>query len=163
MIDDHLLKDTLARWASGVTVVTTIHEGQFKGTTASSFSSVSIQPPLVLICLAQKLYTHTLLQATAKFAINILAEDQRYVGELFAGMHPEVQDRFSVLQVQTGETGCPLIIGSAGWLECITEQEVTAGDHTIFIGRVVAADASGSNQPLVYHNRQWGGFRHTTG
>jgi flavin reductase (DIM6/NTAB) family NADH-FMN oxidoreductase RutF len=158
-VDAQLFKDALARWASGVTVVTTVREGVFKGTTASSFTSVSLDPPLILICLAQNLYTHRLLQETGIFAVSILRNDQLKLGKMFAGMYPEIEDRFAEINVQTAVTGCPILSDAMGWVDCTIAQQIPAGDHTIFVGKVEAAGNYVSDgEPLLYYNRQWGQF-----
>ena len=158
-VDAQLFKDALARWASGVTVVTTAREGVFKGTTASSFTSVSLNPPLILICLAQNLYTHKLLQETGIFAVSILRNDQLKLGKMFAGMYPEIEDRFTDLDIHTAVTGCPILSDAMSWVDCTIAQEIPAGDHTIFVGKVEAAGNSPHNgEPLLYYHRQWGRF-----
>lgn len=160
-IDAASFKNVMSRWASGVTIVTTIHEGQFKGTTVSSFTSVSLDPPLILICLAQKLYTHQLLQQSGVFAVNILKAEQVEWGKLFAGMYPEIEDRFADIDVHTAKTGSPLFREALGWLDCRIVHAYPAGDHTIFVAEVLAGgmgDDNTSAAPMVYHNRQWGRF-----
>jgi flavin reductase (DIM6/NTAB) family NADH-FMN oxidoreductase RutF len=157
-IDEAMLKDVLARWTSGITVVTTVKDGQLKGTTASSFTSVSLHPPLVLICLGQQLYTHQLIEEAGVFAVNILSKDQLEWGKLFAGMYPEIDDRFAGIYHHTAATGSPILTGTMGWLDCRIVNAYPAGDHTIFVGEVLAADIQNGETPLVYHNRTWGRF-----
>jgi len=153
-------KQAMAQWASGVTVVTTCAEnGALKGMTASSFTSLSIDPLLILICVAKKLYSHQVLLQNQIFAVNILSEHQKYWGELFAGMHPEIEDRFSVTGYKTAITGSPILPDVLAWLDCRLYQTHDAGDHTIFIGEVVAAQGNGGALPLTYFNRQWGTFK----
>ena len=158
-MESQLFKDILAQWASGVTVLTTVHEGQWKGTTASSFTSVSMEPPLVLVCLATKLYTHQLVDESGIFAANLLAQDQVDQGKLFAGMMPEIEDRFAEGNWQTSETGCPVMVDALGWVDCKVVHRYPAGDHTIFVGEVVSGGVNDNPQiPMVYHNRTWGRF-----
>jgi flavin reductase (DIM6/NTAB) family NADH-FMN oxidoreductase RutF len=153
-------KDILARWSSGVTIVTTVYENQWKGITVSSFSSVSLTPPLILICLGKKLYTHGLVRSSGVFAVNILTESQLALGKLFAGMHPDIKNRFEGLNCFTAETGSPIIPDTLGWLDCKVVAHHDAGDHTIYIGEVlqVAASVRDDARPLLYHNRKWGVF-----
>jgi len=159
-IDEKDYKDALARWASGVTVLTTVHDNQWKGATVSSFTSASLKPPLVLVCLAQRLYTHQLVSTSGVFAVNILRHDQIELGQLFAGMRPEVSDRFAYgdWQWQTAPTGSPVLDDSLGWLDCRTVHTYPAGDHTIFVGEVQAIHVGDAAIPLSYFNRQWGRF-----
>ena len=108
-VDTATFRDVLGQWPSGVTVVTTLADGTWHGMTASSFSSVSADPPLVSVALLKKLYTHELFQTSGVFGVNILAKDQTEIGKRFAGMNPEITDRFDGLDVTTAETGVPLL------------------------------------------------------
>lgn len=157
-IDAQTFKDVLARWGSGVTIVTTVHEGNWKGTTASSFSSVSLEPPMVLVCLAKKLYTHTLVSEAGVFAANILKTEQLEIGKLFAGMYPDIEDRFAENDWETAVTGAPVLPSALGWVDCKIAHAHDSGDHTIFVGAVQAGGVSGDDDPLLYFNRQWGQF-----
>jgi len=159
-LDIQDFKDSLATWASGVTVITTTDaDGKPKGMTASSFSSVSLEPPLILVCLAQSLYTHTLMQQSGYFAVNILGVNNLEWGKLFAGMMPEIEDRFAYTGYTRGETGAPILTDVVGWVECQTYATQPAGDHTIFVGEVIAAGSHQTDAPLLYYQRQWGTFR----
>lgn len=157
-IDPIQFRNTLAQWASGVTVVTTRHDGLRYGMTASSFSSVSLEPPLILICVGKAAFTHDLLLATGTFGVNILSATQPELGKRFAEKHGDYVDRFSDLDVVTGLTGTPLLASALAWLECRTVEAVEAGDHTIFIGEVIDSKINGG-EPLLYVNRMWGTFR----
>lgn len=154
------LKQAMSQWTSGVTVVTTRAEnGALKGMTASSFTSLSLEPLMILVCVAKKLYSHQVLLENGVFAVNILSEHQKYWGELFAGMHPSIEDRFSVTGYDTALTGSPILPDVLGWLDCRLHQTHDAGDHTIFIGEVIAAKGNPGALPLTYFNRQWGTFK----
>ena len=158
-IDPQTYKQAMAQWASGVTVVTTrLPDGEIKGMTASSFTSVSINPYLILICVAKKLYTHEVLLQSDVFAVNILNNAQAEIAQIFAGMRPDITDRFGYIGYATSETGSPILSDVAGWLDCKKYQTIDAGDHTIFIGEVVSAYGASDKSPLIYFNRQWGSF-----
>jgi flavin reductase (DIM6/NTAB) family NADH-FMN oxidoreductase RutF len=157
-VDNVLFKHVLRQWASGVTVITTLSGEKPIGVTASAFNSLSADPPLVLVCLNRKLYTHRVIEEAGVFAVNILSAGQVEIGKLFAGMVPYAQDRFAGLSITTALTGCPLLPDTAGWLDCELRQAYPGGDHTIFVGEVMAAHASGQIEPLVYHNHGWGQF-----
>lgn len=159
-LDSQLFRDTLAHWASGVTIVTTAHDNQWKGVTVSSFSSVSFDPPLVAICLNRKLYTHQLVSTSGVYAVTLLNDRQIELAKRFAGWIPDVQDRFEGLDCFTAETGSPIISGSLGWLDCKVVHQYAGGDHTIFVGEVLAAEVNSeqSYSPLLYHYRMWGQF-----
>jgi flavin reductase (DIM6/NTAB) family NADH-FMN oxidoreductase RutF len=127
--------------------------------TASSFNSVSLDPPLVSVCLARKIWTHDLIDSTGVFAVNILGKDQADVGKRFAGMLGiEVHERFSGLDVRTAETGSPVLGDALGWVDCRVVYAYPGGDHTIFVGEVLAADTPRLTAPLLFHSRAWGQF-----
>ena len=155
MIDPQNFRSTLSHWASGVTVVTTQLNEPRVGITASSFSSLSLDPPLILICVAKKLYTHQVIEQSRIFAVNILGVEQLEWGKRFAGMIPELEDRFQGIDVQHAVTGAPILGGALAWLDCTLHDTHQSGDHTIFIGEVVAAHAGAEGNPLLYYHRNW--------
>ncbi|MEO8606471.1 MAG: flavin reductase family protein [Chloroflexota bacterium] len=157
-VDSAVFKHVMRQWASGVTVITTLSGEKLIGVTASAFNSVSADPPLVLVCLNRKLYTHGVIEEAGLFAVNILSAEQGDIGKLFAGMMPSVADRFTGLAYTTAVTGCPILPDTAGWLDCELRYAYPAGDHTIFVGEVVAAAAPDNADPLVYHSHRWGQF-----
>jgi hydroxymethylglutaryl-CoA lyase len=154
-ISPQSFKQSLSQWASGVTVVTTLFNGQRLGLTVSSFSSVSLNPPLVSVCIDNKLYNRTAIEHSGVFAVNLLDMRQMDFGLVFAGMKPGVEDRFTGIETATAVTGSPLLPGVLGWLDCRVWRAYDGGDHTIFVGEVVATDSSGADTPLLYHNRLW--------
>jgi len=154
---EHEFKEVLSRYASGVTVVTTCHESKPVGITVTSFTSVSLAPPLVLVCIANHLYTCQAITQSGVFAVNILASNQRDHGNLFAGRLAE-QDRFANVGIHYAVTGSPLIAGAVAWLDCQVRHTYAGGDHTIFVGEVVAGDRTQEHAPLLYFNRRWGLF-----
>lgn len=159
MVDPVTFRSVLAQWPSGVTVVTTLAEdGRWHGMTASSFSSVSLEPPLVSVCLDKKLYSHQLIEESGVFGVNVLAKDQGETARVFAGMVPEVEDRFAGDEWTTAETGVPLLPGALGWLDCRVLHAYDGGDHTIFVGQVLAGQAARRTAPLLFHSRGWGQF-----
>src|SRR6478736_7898822 len=158
MVDPTTFRDVMAQWPSGVTVVTTLVDGAWHGMTASSFSSVSLDPPLVSVCLDRRLYSHGLISSSGVFGINVLAKDQAEVARVFAGMVPGVEDRFAGESWTTAETGTPLLDSALGWLDCRVVHEYPGGDHTIFVGEVVAGHAAPRTAPLLFHSRSWGQF-----
>lgn len=145
-------REACARYATGITVATVIGaDGHPQGLTANSFSSVSWNPPLVLVCVDHRAAVHEHFFASDAFAINILAEDQRELSVRFATAGAE---RFEGLDWEKGGTGAPLISGALAHLECRTTHRHVAGDHTIFVGEVVRA-ASREGRPLVYFYRDY--------
>ncbi|GJE27670.1 alpha/beta fold hydrolase [Methylobacterium organophilum] len=140
-------RNALGAFATGVTVVTTLQEdGEPRGFTANSFSSVSLDPPLVSICIARTASSHPVFKAAPRFAVNILAQDQRDVSGVFASKRP---DKFEQVAWASGATGSPVLEGCAAWFDCRLHQVVAAGDHDILIGEVVDFDGSG-RMPLGY-------------
>ena len=139
-IDPRALRDAFGCFMTGVTVVTTIDAGgKPQGFTANSFSSVSLDPPLLLVSLANSSRN---LEAFAKgtgFAVNVLAEGQKDLSGTFA--RPS-DDRFANVYWKKGPLGSPVIAGVSAWFDCTLDQAIAAGDHTILIGRVGGFDAT---------------------
>ena len=158
MVEPAMFRDVLAQWPSGVTVVTTVVDGAWHGMTASSFSSVSLNPPLVSICLDRSLYTHGLIRESGVFGVSVLAKDQTDVARRFAGMVDGVSDRFLGETWSVAGTGTPLLDSALGWVDCRVVHEHPGGDHTIFVGEVVAAHTARRTAPLLFHSRGWGQF-----
>lgn len=148
-------KQSLAQFASGVTVVTTSHAGSLWGLTVSAFNSVSLNPPLVSICVNCKLDVHAAICASGIFAVNLLAVQQLELGLRFAGMVPGLSDRFAGVDTPTAITGSPLLPGTLAWLDCRVWQIYAGGDHSIIVGEVVATECGAGDAPLIYHDRNW--------
>lgn len=149
MIDPDDFREALSRFASGVTVVTVAGEGTLHGMTASSFASVSLDPPRVVVCLDKSSRTRALLSDT--FAINILRADQEDVSRAFAGAG---EKPFGRLSHGFGVSGAPLLDGCIAWIECETSSIVDGGDHDMIVGNVIACRAE-QGQPLLYFDRAY--------
>ena len=157
-VDPATFKETLAHWASGVTVLTTLADGRAVGIAASSFTSLSLNPPQVLVSVNKRLYTHDAIKRSGFFAASILHAGQIEVGKRFAGMVPEVEDRFAGLAVHSAETGSPLLSDALAWVDCVVKHAYDGEDHTIFVGEVLAAGVGpqgAEGAPLLYYNRAW--------
>jgi flavin reductase (DIM6/NTAB) family NADH-FMN oxidoreductase RutF len=149
MISEEQFKTALSRLASGVTVVTTTNgEGQPVGLTVTAFSSLSLRPPLILICVDKGSNTYPSFLLKSHFVVNLLAEGQETLSSLFASR--SVQNRFDHVSYTLNTHNIPLLEGCLGYLECQVEQALDGGDHTIFIGKVLAATVHQGN-PLVYY------------
>jgi flavin reductase (DIM6/NTAB) family NADH-FMN oxidoreductase RutF len=146
---------TLRRFATGITVVTTVLEGRRKGFTANAFSSVSVDPPMVLICVNRLSRTHSLIAEAGSFCINILRLEQREVAVRFASR--ATVEPFAGLACRAGPTGSPIIENSLAYLDCTLTEEHSAGTHTIFLGSVVAC-GSADGSPLGYFNAEYRDF-----
>lgn len=147
-------KDALRRFASGVSIVTVEFEGEVHGMTATSFASVSLDPPLILICLEKASRTLSLVREARRFAVNVLAEVQEDLARKFA-QHGEKP--FGEVDYQTGVTHAPLLHGAIAWIECDERELINGGDHDIVVGEVIAC-RSHPGKPLVYFNRGYRRF-----
>lgn len=142
-IDPRALRNAFGTFITGVTVVTTLDEQDAPlGFTANSFASVSLDPPLLLVCIAKSSLNLTSFAAARGFAVNILSEAQREVSKTFA---MPVDDRFASVDWRPGPHGSPLLADVSAWFDCAVHDTVDAGDHLILIGRVEAFENSGAN------------------
>jgi flavin reductase (DIM6/NTAB) family NADH-FMN oxidoreductase RutF len=138
-VDPAAFKNALARLAGGIVVVTAAdEEGAPAGLTATSVCSVSLEPPLVLVCLGTDSRTHDAIAASGRYALNVLGSDQVSLSLRFARSEG---NKFEDLEWEPGEHGSPLLNGAIAACECEIEQAVPAGDHTVFIARVLTATA----------------------
>jgi flavin reductase (DIM6/NTAB) family NADH-FMN oxidoreductase RutF len=145
-IDEAGFRLAMSHFASGVTVVTTEHEGKLYGMTVASFASLSLNPPLVLVCIEKSVKTHDALAGAESFGVSILGQDQADVSNRFAS---RAEDKFAGIDVVRGEIGVPLIGGALTTLECRIHDRLPGGDHTIFVGEVVDARMR-EGAPLLY-------------
>lgn len=145
----------MRHWPSGVTVVTMVDDGVAHGMTASAFTSVSIAPPLVLVVVDRRWRSHDMVARTGAFCVNVLAADQAERSDRFAGRHGADADRFDGVPTSTAVTGCPCFDDAVAWFDCRVDQVHPAGDHTIFVGRVVACRGGEARAPLVFHNTRY--------
>jgi flavin reductase (DIM6/NTAB) family NADH-FMN oxidoreductase RutF len=145
-IDESGFRSALSHFASGVTIVTTRHDDQRYGMTVASFASLSLRPPLVLVCIEKTVKTHDAIAASGAFAVNILAEDQVGISNRFAS---RIEDKFADLESHDGTEGLPLIDGALTTLECRVTEQLPGGDHTIFVGEVLDA-VTNEGEPLLY-------------
>lgn len=151
---------TLGAFPTGVTVITTCGAGDAYGMTASAFCSVSLDPPLVLICISRTARASQAIDTNGVFAINILAADQEPVSRYFASKdRPQGRDMFGGVPHREEVTGSPILEGVAGYVDCRLDARHAAGDHLVFIGEVLALGADAEATPLVFHA---GGYRFLT-
>lgn len=146
-IDQGEFRRVLGHFASGVTVVTTCYDQTNYGITVSSFSSLSLDPPLVLICIDQSVTSHAALERSGMFAVNILPEEGEGLSRHFATR--EV-DKFDGVAYHLGQHGAPLLDDALATLECRIVQQLPGGDHTIFLGEVLTG-ATRTGKPLIYY------------
>jgi flavin-dependent trigonelline monooxygenase, reductase component len=142
-IDPRALRNAFGSFLTGVTVVTANDvEGRPIGFTANSFTSVSLDPALLLVCLAKRSSNFATLIGAKGFAVNILAEDQEAVSNTFA--RPS-EDRFAAVGWRNGPHGAPVLDGAAAWFDCAMHEIVDAGDHAILVGAIKAFEDAGTN------------------
>ena len=149
--DTRHFKDALAQFATGVTVITTrLEDGRFLGITASSFNSVSLNPPLVLWSLANGASSMAAFSVTSHYVINILSADQTALAGQFS---KPLKDRFEGVAYTLSATGLPVLDGAAAWFECHNRSRYPEGDHVIFVGEVEQCAFTPSS-PLIFHGGQ---------
>ena len=148
------VRHAMRAWASGVTIVTAAHKNEQHGMTVSSFASVSLDPPLLMVALQKTTRTSGLVSRAQAFGVTILSAGQREISERFAGRSEDSNDRLEGIETETLDTGAPLIKGGLAYFDCRLRQTMDAGTSILFSGEVVAARQF-EGQPLVYHNRQY--------
>jgi len=144
----------MAHLPAGVVVVSTRLGDEFRGLTASSLVSISLEPPMVLAGLERESATRAAVIEAKAFNVNLLTRAQEFVADRFAGRAPAIDPRWRTLPYRMGENGIPLIEGCAAWLECRLAQVHTAGDHDICVGEVTAAEI-GRGDPLILWDRSF--------
>jgi flavin reductase (DIM6/NTAB) family NADH-FMN oxidoreductase RutF len=143
------LRALMRRLPAGVTVVTVDAEGQRLGLTVSAVVSLSLDPPLVGISIGREAQMHELLREAGGFAVSLLAGGQEWLSQHFARSVPPIAMWHGVAHHE-GSEGAPLLAGALGWLECRLWAEYPAGDHTLFVGEVLAAELGEDAPPLVH-------------
>jgi flavin reductase (DIM6/NTAB) family NADH-FMN oxidoreductase RutF len=148
----HDIRKALAQFATGVTVVTArAADGTPMGLTVNSFSSVSLDPPLVLWCLAHKAQSMATFRACERYLIHVLAVDQLELAGTFA---TRGADKFGRAQWEMNSAGLPQLAGCVAWFECGNRRQYDEGDHTIMVGRVEAFSIPGG-APLIFHDSRY--------
>lgn len=152
IVDQQIFRDVVGRFASGVTVITTTSGDKRFGTTASAMSSLSMDPPMILICLNKTSETGAAVLQSGTFAVNILAKGQEHLASQFA---VKGDDKFLDVDVAEGVMGDPLLYGTLATMQCRTVETVTGGTHTVFLAEVIEAEAS-DLEPLTYFRGKFG-------
>ncbi len=148
------LKKVMRHWTTGVSIVSSAFEGVFHGMTVNSFTSVSIDPPMIVVTLAKNTRTHELVQDSGKFGVSLLSVEQFDLSDQFAGRVSESGSRFEGVDVFYLNSDIPLILGALAWLECEVVQVFELPASTMFIGQVTDLKSSGGD-PLVYYNQAY--------
>ena len=152
-LDPEKLRRAMRAWTTGVAVVTATHEGVQYGMTVNSFTSISLEPPLVSVTLKQLTHTHDLVEKSSVFAVTILSSEQKELSDRFAGKIPGIIDRFKGVQTEKLSIDAPIIKNGMAYLNCRVVNSMPVGENTLFIAEVIAAHGAGEGSPLVYHNR----------
>ena len=161
-IDKDTFKKVMGSWPAGVTVVTSAVGEERLGLTASAFCSVSLEPPLVLVCVKKGNPAGDLIKRAEAFAVSVLTTDQVFWGERFAGFHKDVEDRFEGLEYITKGTGCPILPDARAFADCKVFAVYDGGDHDIIVGEVLEGGADGTS-PVLYYDRAWRGVGEPVG
>jgi flavin reductase (DIM6/NTAB) family NADH-FMN oxidoreductase RutF/DNA-binding GntR family transcriptional regulator len=156
-LDRTVFRDVVGHFTSGVAVITTQHDDQRFGVTASAVSSLSMDPPMILVCLNRKLPTNGAVRASGAFAVNILAEHHGELATQFATSHP---DKFRGVALTEGSLGVPVLADSLAHLECRVRECVDVATHSVFLAEVTTASAK-SGSPLAYFRGTFGRFAET--
>ncbi len=154
-LDAEQLRTAMRAWTSGVGIVTAAHGGEQHGMTVSSFTSISLDPPLIVVSLQKSSRTHEMVSRAGAFGVTILAADQQELSERFADRPAGRDHGLDGLETETLVTGAPFIKGGLAWLDCRVAQAVPVGKNTLFIGEVVAVRGDDHDTPLVYHDRTY--------
>ena len=154
-LDSEKLRRALRAWTTGVAVVTARYEDQQYGMTVNSFSSVSLEPPVVSLTLKQLTHTHDLVIKSGMFAVTILNSEQKELSDRFAGKIPNIMDRFKEVQTDKLSIDVPIIKGGMAYFDCRVINSMPIGENTLFVAEVIAVSRDGEDEkkPLVYHNR----------
>lgn len=149
------LRGALRQFASGVTVVTAEHDGELHGITVSAFSSISLDPPIIMVAInTASSFTQYIVEAE-HFAVHILSADQQELSTRFAASLPW-REKYRELRVEAGPTGAPTIDGVLAVIECTLDQTLMVGTHMLMFGRVIRATAHPEpGSPLIYYHREY--------
>ena len=154
-LDPEKLRHAMRAWTTGVAIVTSIYEDQQYGMTVNSFTSISLEPPLISIALRQLTHTHELVVKSGMFSITVLTAAQKELSDRFAGKMPGLIDRFAGVQTETISLDSPVFKDGMAYFDCRVISSMPVGENTLFVAEVLDASGEGTGEPLVYHNREY--------
>ena len=154
-LDSEKLRRAMRAWTTGVAIVTSIYEDQQYGMTVNSFTSVSLEPPLISVALRQLTHTHELVVKSGMFSITILGAAQKELSDRFAGKLPNLTNRFDGVQTETISLDSPVFKDGMAYFDCRVVNSIPVGENTLFVAEVLDARGEGEGEPLVYHNREF--------
>ena len=152
-LDSEKLRRAMRAWTTGVAIITSIYQDQQYGMTVNSFTSISLDPPLVSVALKQLTHTHVLVAKSGMFSVTILSAAQRALSDRFAGKLPDIKDRFDGVQTETISLDSPVFKDGMAYFDCRVIHSMPVGENTLFVAEVLDARGEGEGEPLVYHNR----------
>ena len=162
-MDAEALRSVMRGFPQGVVVVTAAPpDAAPRGITVSSFMSVSLDPPLVAICIMRESQAHGAIESAGAYAVNILAESQGPVSDHFATPNLSSEEQFSSIDHQVRPSKAPLLSGCIGYLDCRVVDRMVHGTHTLFIGEVEAGKLWNEGRPLVFYSRRYWGVGEET-
>ncbi len=153
-ISADLLKQVMRNWTSGVAIISSHFQGDYHGMTVNSFTSVSVEPPIIVVTLANNTRTCKLVKHSHVLGVTILSSMQKEISDRFAGKLAENENRFQNIETFTLSNESPLISGGLGWLNCNVVNEIDLGHSTLFIAEVMDVKIE-SGDPLLYHDREY--------
>jgi flavin reductase (DIM6/NTAB) family NADH-FMN oxidoreductase RutF len=154
-VNEAVFREAISNFASGVTVITTLSEGRPVGMTASAVASLSLDPVLLLVCISNTLPTHTAIEASRRFVVNVLGEGQEELARHFARPSP---DKFASIAIKPGHE-LPVLDEAIAHFVCDVHERFPGGDHSIFIGEVKECGTIPGRRPLLYFRSRFGSLR----
>lgn len=149
------LRETMRQWTTGVAIVCCKNRDQIHGMTVNSFTSVSLNPPLIIVTLANQSRTHHIVKESGLFSVSILKDTQKMQADKFSGKLPEGENRFAGIETFHLPGGIPAIVGSLAVLECSVKSEIPLDQATLFMAEVTYTHVENDGKPLIYHNREY--------
>lgn len=155
MLNEQAKKTMLRKIPHGLYICGVKEGDEVNGYTASWVMQASFTPPLVVNCVKQDSKSHAMLKASGVFALSILGAEQKDLAQAFFKPQRRVGNKFEDVEFYLGETGCPIITDSLGYVECRVVGSVEQGDHTVFVGEVIAAGVHREGEPLLLESTGW--------
>ena len=158
-ITNDTFKELMKRFASGVTLITFDDGGKYSGLTVSSFCSLSMDPPLILICIDKNIHSHNSLKNGASFGVNICTSEQGKLAWDFANSNVDKNELILSLKHNVTDNNVPLLSDCLASMECTIKEAYAGGDHTIFVGQIESGDFDDKSDPLIYYKSGLGNFK----
>ena len=155
-LDSDAFRKLMGRFATGVTVVTTAADGKFHGMTANAVTSVSLDPLLLLVCVAKTARSHGEFERSTHFGVSILSADQEDVSNLFAGSADPEADSLRGASFKVAASGVPLVEGAIATIDCEIHARLDGGDHAIIVGRALDGAIESDDAPLLFYAGRYG-------